>query len=220
VGRRGEAPLDPPYKTAMSFDALAPHYWWLERLAFGGRLQWCRTALLPHLTTHRRVLIVGDGDGRFLETFLKANPVAVVDSLDVSPGMVALARRRIGATDRVGFVVGDVRTDPLPGTGYDLIVTNFLLDCFPADQLAGVIGRLADICAPGGRWLVGDFAPPTAAWQRFALAAMYLFFRAATDLPAKRLADPSPLLAARGFVPVAEATRLGGFLAARLWGRG
>ena len=205
----------------MSFDSLAPHYWWLERLTFGNRLQWCRTVLLPHLSSHRRVLIVGDGDGRFLEAFQRANPDAAVDYLDISPGMVELARRR--ATGRVRFVVADVRTDPLPGTGYDLIVTNFLLDCFPTDQLAGVIDRLANACAPNGRWLVGDFSMPASGWRRLAarvaLTGMYLFFRITTRLPASQFVDPSPLLAARGFVPIVVASRMGGFLSARLWAR-
>jgi SAM-dependent methyltransferase len=194
----------PPSPT---FDGLAPHYRWLERLTFGDRLQWCRAALLPCVADSRRVLVVGDGNGRFLEAFLRANPVAAVDAVDISPGMTRLARTRVGGTERVRFHVADVRTDPLPGSGYDLVVTNFVLDCFPADQLEVVIDRLAEVCGPGGRRTAG----------RVALTGMYAFFRAITRIPARRLVDPGPMLAARGFAPIVEASRWGGFLSARLW---
>lgn len=208
------------------FDALAPHYWWLERLSFGGLLQWCRTAHLPRLTGCRRALVVGDGDGRFLAAFLRANPEARIDCLDISPGMVALARRRLGPGERprVRFAVGDVRSGPLPGDGYDLVVTNFLLDCFPAPELAEVVARLAAASAPGALWAVGDFALPALGWRRLAaraaLAVMYGFFRAAAGLNASELIDPSPLLRGHGFAREAESTRLAGFLSATLWRRG
>ena len=39
-----------------NFDALAPHYRWIETAAFGSHLQWCRTALMPdaHRATRTR----------------------------------------------------------------------------------------------------------------------------------------------------------------------
>jgi len=208
-----------------NFDRLAPVYRWLERATFGGLLHWCRTVHLPVLLGCRRALVVGDGDGRFLADLLRADPAVAVDAVDVSPGMIAHARRRVGrvpgAGDRVRFHAADARTDPLPGGGYDLLVTHFFLDCFPADDLAAVVGRLAAVVAPGGRWLVGDFALPRAGWRRaaarVALAGMYAFFRAVTGIPGRELVDPGPLIAARSFRPVAEASRLGGFLVARLW---
>ena len=207
------------------FDALAPHYRWLEGVSFGPLLHWCRTTHLPLLGEGRRVLVVGDGDGRFLADLLTAHPAVTADAADISPRMTALARRRTAfAADRVRFAVGDIRRLPLPPGGYDLIVTNFLLDCFPPDQLAEVVAKLATAAAPNARWLVGDFAEPPGRWSgraaRLALAGMYAFFRVVARLPARRLTDPSPLLTARGFTPEAEATRLGGFLVARLWRRG
>ncbi len=121
------------------------------------------------------------------------------------------------------FRVGDVRSALLPAGGYDLIVTHFLLDCFPPDDLAGVVDRLAAAATPDARWLVGDFAVPPGRWRgraaRLALAGMYAAFRAVAGVAAADLLDPSPLLAARGFALVAEDTRLGGLLASRLWER-
>ncbi|VTR94666.1 Methyltransferase type 12 OS=Pedosphaera parvula (strain Ellin514) GN=Cflav_PD6498 PE=4 SV=1: Methyltransf_12 [Gemmata massiliana] len=210
-----------------SFDWLAPVYRTLERLTFGGLLHWCRTAHLDHLHERRKALIVGDGDGRFLADLLRANPNVEVDSLDISPGMIAVAQQRIatipGAAARVRFVVADARTDALPATGYDLVVTNFVLDCFRRPELAIVVHRLASACAPNAMWVDGDFRVPRAGWARpvarLALAGMYAFFRLATRLPAGALIDPAPLIAAESFARASEVSRLGGFLSARLWTR-
>lgn len=208
-----------------SFDSLAPAYQALERLAFGGLLHWCRTAHLDRLGACRRALVLGDGDGRFLADLLRANPAVEADSLDISPGMIALARRRVagvpGAAARAQFAVADARTDPLPAIEYDLVVTNFFLDCFRPADLAAVVRKVAGACAPGALWVDGDFRVPAAGWARpvarLALAGLYGFFRLTTRLPAGALTDPAPLLAAEGFSLASEESRLRGFLSARLW---
>ena len=210
-----------------SFDRLAAPYRALELLTFGGLLHRCRTAHLERVHACRRALVLGDGDGRFLADLLQTNSRVRVDSVDISPGMLAAARRRVravpGAAERVRFVVADARTDPLPDTGYDLVVTNFFLDCFRPGELATVVARVAEICAPNAVWLDGDFRLPPKGWERVAaraaLAGMYAFFRLATRMPNGRLTDPAPLLGATGWRLDAEAAWLRGFLSARLWVR-
>lgn len=213
--------------TPPGFDRLAPHYAALEAVAFGGRLHACRTALLADATAARRVLVLGEGDGRFLADFLAVNPDACVDVVDASPAMVALARRRVagrpGAADRVRWHVADARQFAPPGPPYDLVVTNFFLDCFPAGELEPLVAGLAASLSPGGRWIVGDFRIPDGRARRLAaraaLAVMYAFFKLATRLPAGRLVDPGPALRAEGLALVREKRRLGGFLVASLWER-
>lgn len=207
-----------------NFDRLAPVYRAIEHAVFGGNLHRCRVAFVGRVADARRVLVLGEGDGRFLADFCRANPTAAVDVIDLSPGMVARARRRLGSNPRVRFVVADARTAAFPSAGYDLIVTNFFLDCFPPADLGPLVDRLAAALAPDGRWVVGDFrlpAGPAAVRTRSAakLAVMYAFFRIATRLPATRLADPAPFLRAAGLTPVAARTWQGGFLVAELWRR-
>lgn len=211
-----------------NFDRLAPAYQTLERLTFGGLLHWCRTAHLGELRACRRALVLGDGDGRFLADLLRANPHIEVDSVDISPGMIALARERVarvpGGAARARFRVADVRTDPLPAAGYDLVVTNFFLDCFPPGELESVVGRAASACAPGALWVDGDFRVPASGWLRpvakLLLAGMYAFFRLTTHLSTRTLTDPAPALTEMEFVRSTEVSRLRGFLTARLWVRG
>jgi hypothetical protein len=70
----------------------------------------------------------------------------------------------------------------------------------------------------------GDFRVPPAGRRRLAarllLAGLYGFFGVAARLPARRLTDPAPMLAAEGFALADEVSRLRGLLSARLWGRG
>ena len=206
------------------FDTLARPYRWLEAFSFGPLLQRCRTAHLSRVADCRRALVVGDGDGRFLAALLASNPAIVVDALDISPRMTALARRRTAfAAERVRFTVGDIQMVSLPLGEYDLIVTNFLLDCFAPEPLAEVVRRLSVAATPDARWLVGDFAVPPGRWTgraaRFALAVMYAFFRISVGLRANRLIDPFPLLEAHGFERSATTEWLRGFLVATVWRR-
>ena len=211
--------------TPPRFDGLAPHYAWMEAVTHGGLLHWCRTALVGELLDARRVLVLGEGDGRFLAAFLEANRAAAVDAIDISPAMVALARGRVarvpGAAARVRWHVADVRRFEPPAPAYDLVVTNFVLDCITAADLGPLVARLAARLPPGGRWLLGDFALPEGRAGRLAaraaLAVMYAFFRLAARVPAGRLTDPRPLLRAHGLVPEREERRLGGYLTASLW---
>lgn len=212
-----------PVKSPIQFDYLAPHYHWLERLTFGSMLQSCRVTMLPYVGEVKNVLIVGDGDGRFLCELLKSNPQVQVDSIDISSKMIELAKTRLPAesADRVKFLVADIRQISLPKEHYDLIVTNFLLDCFPADELKLIIERLSQSATPNGKWIVGDFELPNGFWGRaagrIALAVMYLFFRIVTRIPARGLADPSPDLSRLRWQPVKTFIRLNGFLVSRLW---
>jgi SAM-dependent methyltransferase len=213
--------------TPPRFDWLAQHYTRIEAATYGGLLTWCRTALVGELSDARRVLVLGEGDGRFLSAFLAANRHAAVDVVDASPAMVSLARCRVGglpgAASRVRWHVADARRIEPPGAPHDLVVTNFFLDCFPAAELEPLVAALARGLAPGGRWLVGDFALPQGRVRRLAahlaLAVMYAFFKLTTRIPASRLVDPRPLLRAQGLVLEREERRLAGFLAARLWRR-
>ena len=208
------------------FDRLARHYVWIEAVTFGRSLQRCRAALIGELTDARRALILGEGDGRFVVAFLKANPEVVVDVVDASPAMIALARRRVAAhpemLGRVRWHVADARQFEPPAV-YDLIVTNFFLDCFPVEQLEPLIARYVECLTHDGRWLVGDFAQPEPKARRLAaraaLALMYLCFTLLTRIPAGSLADPGPILRAHGFTARHEVRQLGGFLLASLWRR-
>ena len=203
----------------MNCDPIAPWYRWFEYLGFGHELERRRTAFLPDIADARRILVLGDGDGRFLARLVHQNRGAAIDYVDVSARMLALARARAG--DSVTYHHADARTIPL--AEYDLIVTHFFLDCFDPTDAEPLIERIANAASPHARWLISEFRQPgtgwRAAWARVWLWTLYRFFRITTGLRTTTLVDHHPLLARAGFRIVRQQSSRFGLLASELWSR-
>ena len=209
----------------MNFDRLAPHYDWLEAFTAGEKLQRVRTAWLEELHDCRRILSGGEGHGRFAEACAIRLPHARLTCIEASPRMLTRAQRRAGHTSAlIDWQCADVLAWTPPPEKYDAIVTCFFLDCFPPDQLAAIIAKLAACAAPQAVWLVSDFAMPkrgVAHWRGRAIhALMYWFSRWTVALPARRLTPPDELLRAHGFRLAGRKVSEWGLLHADLWRRG
>lgn len=207
-----------------NFDPVARPYRFLEYASFGLALWHRRVAFLQETRVARRVLMAGEGDGRFLAAFLAANPEAKVDYIDASASMTALARRRSAPFgDRVRLYTGDARTHPFPANHYDLIVTHFFLDCFLPVELPALIESLSAAAEPSARWLVSEFRIPLRGFAArvagLLIGGLYRFFGAATGLRARRLPAYAPLLEASGFRQSGVRHGLGGILTSELWTR-
>ena len=210
----------------MSFDRLAPHYRWMETFLAGGLLQRCRRRWLPEVRDSRRVLLVGEGNGRMIEACATALPECHFTVLDQSEAMLVQARRRwqsAGGRQDVVYERADLREWRPHGVGYDLVVTNFFLDCFNADELAGVITNISAAASPRGRWLLADFSVPPSGWRRVraraVLALAYGYFRLTTGISARHITAPDGLLGAEGFALKRRAWFNHGLLHADLWAR-
>ena len=106
---------------------------------------------------------------------------------------------------------------------YDLVVSHFFLDCFNRERLPHVIAKLARAAAPRSRWLIADFAVPPKGLRRVHakiwLRVMYSFFRAAADLEAHELVDPSSFIRDTGFQLRQEIVTCLGLVKTQLWER-
>jgi ubiquinone/menaquinone biosynthesis C-methylase UbiE len=211
----------------MSFDALAPHYRWMEFILAGEKLQTCRTAFLCEVREAKSVLILGEGNGRFLAECRRSLPDASFVCVDASDRMLALAKRRC---ERMGMGPGKVKflqADALrwlpPANSFDLIVTHFFLDCFAPGQLRELVAKLAQAATPQADWLLADFRVPCAGLRRRRAqvihALMYAFFRVFTKLPARKLTPPDELLRAHGFALVQRRASEWGLLHSDRWSR-
>ncbi len=200
----------------MNCDYIARWYRWLEYAGFGRALERRRGAFLAEVADARRILLLGEGDGRFLVKLVEQNRGASIDYVDLSSRMLELARARAG--DRVTYRHGNALTIPLPENEYDLIVTHFFLDCFEELELNRLIDRVARAARSDARWLLSEFREP-AAWARVIVGGLYWFFRAATGLKTARLVDHRPLLERRGFQLLREQRARAGLLASELWVR-
>ena len=199
----------------------------MEWLLAGSKLQRCRTAFMEDVRGERRILLLGEGHGRFLQDLATANPDARVTCVDKSPRMLFEAERRLRRSHpnfQVEWVQADVFSWVPKEFSYDLIVTHFFLDCFTRDQIQTVVERFACFIKPGGKWLVADFCLPAKGLARWRAGAilwlMYRFFRVATKLPAAKLAAPDSCLAASGFQLKKRLAFDWGLLHADVWQRG
>ena len=195
----------------MNCDHIAPWYRWIEYAGCGRALERRRKAFLSDVSDARRVLTLGDGDGRALAALLAAAPHACVDYIDVSSRMLALARARAG-TEHVVYRKEDARTAALPTAEYDLIVTHFFLDCFDETDLDPLIARLARAATPQARWLISEFRG-----NGGLVRVLYVFFRIATGLRTRRLVDHHPILKRHGFRLMRREDSWRGLLASELW---
>jgi ubiquinone/menaquinone biosynthesis C-methylase UbiE len=191
----------------MSFDRLAPYYRWMEFLLAGGKMHRCRTAFWGQIPTPKYILLLGEGHGRSLVEFRRRFADAQITCVDASAGMLIQARRQLTRhnlkLDRVEFIHADVLNWAPPPSRYDLVVTNFFLDCFRPNQLESIISKVAASTTSDASWLLADFQIPDVGSRRIRsrliLWLLYRFFRATARLPAHKLTKPDSLLEKAGF---------------------
>jgi ubiquinone/menaquinone biosynthesis C-methylase UbiE len=205
------------------FNRLARPYRWLEYLSFGPFLSRARRHFLPQLAHSRHALILGDGDGRFTASLLRANPAVRIEAVDASPVMLqALERRCAAHRKRLTTHHADARNwQPATEAGYDLIATHFFLDCLTTAEVANLAERLLRIATPDVQWIVSDFGIPDSPFGRlFAaplVAVLYRAFRLLTGLKPQALPDHRFALTAAGWTLYAESLHLHGLLVSQLW---
>ncbi len=211
----------------VNFDPIARPYRWLEYLSFGPWLSRCRNAQLEHLAGAQHALLLGDGDGRFLERLLAANTTLTADVVDSSHSMLRILDRRIRrsgpqARRRIRLHHADAR-EWNPSGSYDLIVSHFFLDCFFPHQLEQLFDHVLPHIRPGAQWLISEFAIPRNAFAAYLarglIGLMYRAFGALTGLAVRALPDYAAALDRRGFVPGQERRYLAGLLCSQVWSR-
>lgn len=206
-------------ESSANFDSVARPYRWMEYLTFGRSLERCRTHFLPRLADRRSALVLGDGDGRFLAALLAANSDLNADAVDTSAAMLRLLKRRanVGARLRTHHTSA---LDFAPERRYDLVVTNFFLDCLTQPEVCRLSAQLAQHLEPRALWLVSDFQIPTGPmrWPAWAIVRLlYLGFRILAGLRTTELPDHAAALTAAGLSRVAEHRSLAGLLITQLW---
>jgi ubiquinone/menaquinone biosynthesis C-methylase UbiE len=198
----------------------------VEWLTFGRALSRRRECFLAHprVAQARRVLVLGDGDGRFTAALLERNPTAEVTAVDVSDAMLTQLERRVRARTpdaRLELHRADIRAWSPPVTDYDLAVAHFFFDCFTTDELAEIVARVAPALTPNAHWLVSDFAVPDHPfWTPFAkllLRFLYLTLGSLTGLAHTQLPDHPIALKSAGLELIEIDTALGGTLRSEIW---
>ena len=151
----------PPGATP-DFDRIARIYKWMEWLSFGPLLGRCRRAFLPRMTSRRRALIIGDGDGRFTASLLRSNPNINIDAVDASRAMLnEMLRRTQPHHARVHTHIADARQwQPPANVRYDLVATHFFLDCLTTPEISSLSKSIQPVLEADALWVISEFEPP------------------------------------------------------------
>lgn len=115
------------------------------------------------------VLELGCGTGQALvELAEAAGPDGRIVGLDISAGMLGVARRRLDDesatagvdTGVVRLVLGDARRAPFPDGTFDAIFLSFTLELFEDDERPAVLAECRRLLRPGGRLGLVAMAEP------------------------------------------------------------
>jgi demethylmenaquinone methyltransferase/2-methoxy-6-polyprenyl-1,4-benzoquinol methylase len=161
------------------------------------------------LTPGERVLELGFGTGNeVLDLAGLVGPTGSVAGIDVSPGMLQVAQKKVAEAKpaaAVELTVGDARRLPYPGGSFDAVYTSFTLELFPEDDVTLVLAEVWRVLKPGGRLGVVSMATPKGGEPNTLLEKGYVWMhRHFPHIVDCRPIDPAALAAAAGFSAVAE----------------
>jgi ubiquinone/menaquinone biosynthesis C-methylase UbiE len=213
-------------RSLKTFGRLTRLYHLLEIIAFGNSLAKARIAFIQDLKTAQKILILGEGDGRFLLQLHKQNPTAQVECIDLSEKMLTKAKERLkahgeGNLENLHFQQADIRDIALPENTYDTVVTLFFLDCFNKKASKQIISKIAQSLRSDGHWYWADFRQPAKGWQatraRIWLAILYKFFRWQTNIETTHIVSTETILKQNQLTPLKSATRQAGLIRTTLF---
>ena len=208
-------------ETTADFNLVAPFYPGLERLIFGTQLDDARQTFLLEILKANQVLLMGEGNGRFLKLLNTRKFAGRVRVVEKSSMMIRLAKNHVGPVGKVDleFVQGDFRRCQL-GKGFDCVVTHFFLDLFnPPAQLA-IIEEFAELTDAMATWINVDFIPARSWRGRVLMWWQYRFFRVVSRIEAKSCSDELPAALQSGWSLVEAVPYLGGLVVARRYQNG
>jgi SAM-dependent methyltransferase len=210
-------------RTKPGFERIAPIYPWLEFLVYGNLQTKGREAFLSALTHCQNILLLGEGNGRFLRTLLTQNPHCRATVIEISPRMIQLAQQRLSAEQkrRVHWIQQSVLQAPPPPDVYDAIITHYLFDLFPPREQKLIVQTYTQSLSPGGLWQDTELisgGPGTYYRMRNQMIhrILYRTLGSLCDFPARCLHNPLPLFERAGLRLQKEQTFSHHF-SARLW---
>jgi|GEM_PF-5717143 len=143
------------------FDTIAKYYNFLEILAFGRILYGTRIYLLNRTSNPFNILLVGEGTGCFSRYLVNCYPKSSITILDSSNRMIKIMRgqNQISKVQNITILQQDY-FKYTPGIKYDLVFTNFFLDCFKSSDILEIVGKIRLMLNETGEWQDVDFTMP------------------------------------------------------------
>jgi SAM-dependent methyltransferase len=112
------------------------------------------TRFLGPEATHARILDVASGTGQMLPALATAADCVVAS--DLTPAMLAVARKNCASLPAIVYCVSDATRLPYADGAFDAVASSRFLHLFPVSQQQALIAEMSRVLAPGGT-LVVDF---------------------------------------------------------------
>jgi ubiquinone/menaquinone biosynthesis C-methylase UbiE len=193
----------------------------LERAAFGRKLEDARTAFFDSVVCRKRLLLIGEGNGRFLAKCLQRKIGGSITVVDLSGKMLSLVRsrvRRMELRTALELVHSDFRHWQEGRRRFDAVVTHFFLDLFLPDSQRTVIEKITALSQPETIWVNIDFLPTLRSpLSRCVDWLQYRFDRLISGVEADHHYDAAPLIRAAGWIIRQEKTYCDGSVIAELF---
>jgi len=209
------------------FDRLATFYAIIETLAFGSLLQKSRCEFLDLVSSGQSILILGDGDGRFVQELLQQKTNLHIRLVDFSRSMLEETRKKtVKWAAMNGHAVEFEHADileiaPYPPGAFDLVCSHFFLDCFNEETIQRLADHILQALKAEGMWMITDFDMPKKGWKalraRLWISIMYLFFGIVTGLKTKDLPDYRPILRQKGMIMQIQKARCFSMIRSECW---
>jgi tRNA (cmo5U34)-methyltransferase len=151
--------------TQAVFDATASTYDQDRMRLIPGHQAFYAAALELIPTDAKRIVDLGAGSGLFSAMLHTAFPEAELHLIDFSEPMLELARKRLGESSRIRYVLADYTTAELPAD-CDAIVSALSIHHLDDDVKQAILPNILAALKPGGLFINADHvAGPTAALE-------------------------------------------------------
>ena len=180
------------YLLPVNFDSIAPYYSFGEKYLFGDKLDFHRRLFPKTLRISDKVLLLGEGRGKFLQFLLNENKTCEVTIVESSKRMAQLIYNLIPHRDRFRVKIKNISIEHYKSDQrFDLICGFFFWDCFSEYQLNRHIPSILKLLCNKGHWHNADFVDrhKLTCYQTFKnfifLRSLYLFFKYSTGIDGK-----------------------------------
>jgi ubiquinone/menaquinone biosynthesis C-methylase UbiE len=220
---KGSARLFKSGDAHANFDFVARFYPLLERVVFGSTLNCSRSFFISRIMEGNNVLLIGEGNGRFLCEAVKRSSTPTFTVVDSSAHMLSAAARRVARIEqcpRIEFFHADILDWRPPLAHYDRIVTHFVLDLYKPYRMRRIIEKISCLASEDTLWTNVDFTNAHQLLrQRLLMWAQYRFFRICAGIEAPRLFDSIGYIREAGWETIEKRTLKQGWIAAYLMSR-
>ena len=208
----------------MSFDRVANYYAWMEKIIFGNDLEKIRNVHLKLIDDEESILLLGDGDGRFLKKISETGADGLIVSLDSSSKMIELSRKRLQNTDlEVQYFCQKIKNfEKFESFKPDLIFAHFFLDCFTEDEVILIIDLLSQWSTKTTKIVVSDFFITktnsiSGTYQKLLTQTMISFFRVFCGISAKKLPNIPKIMNSKGWNCISHKSLRNSFINSWVW---